>query len=109
MATLTSGTASILSISTHAITVRADKADGGTAPDSFQWEYNYLPDGKGFRDARGTGVDTRSATIRPLFPSSAFRIRLRVTDAAGSVAYSNVIRVKTKPAAISPELTLKRV
>jgi hypothetical protein len=92
---LVPGFATVGRISTHSVAVTAADATGGTAPCSYQWQFNWPRDSIGWRNATGSAVTTRAAIVQNLGAAAAYQIRLKFTDSASAVAYSNLLIIST--------------
>jgi len=95
--TPTAGTATVGRITNHSIAVSATTATGGTSPYSYQWQYRWLRGSSSWITATGAGVTTLTATVGNLGPAASYQIRLRVTDSASNVVYTNTITAYTLP------------
>jgi len=93
----TAGTATVGRITNHSIAVSATTATGGTSPYSYQWQYRWLRGSSSWITATGAGVTTLTATVGNLGPAASYQIRLRVTDSASNVVYTNTITAYTLP------------
>jgi hypothetical protein len=105
---LTPGTASLVRTGVHSIGIVATDATGGTPPYAYQWQYQRVKTGGAWLTATGPGVTTRSATIENLGPVTRYSVRLRYTDAAAGVVFSNAVASNTKGLKWFPGLGVRK-
>jgi hypothetical protein len=96
--TFGAGIASLGTVHPRTIAVTATDASGGQAPYTYQWQISTNGGGT-WSNATGTGVTTRSATLKgithPLRPHHTYLVRLLYTDSMASLSASNVLTVTT--------------
>lgn len=90
-AALVAGSASLSTKGTTTAGLTATDASGGTAPYSYQWEYQ--TNGGGFSNFSGATSLTLNAT--GLTDATQYGFRLKYTDAAAATATSNTVTFRT--------------
>lgn len=101
---ITPGVATIGKIGVHSIGVSSTAPSGGTAPYTYQWQYNWPRGGATWVNATGPGTLTLAATIEDLGPTAYYQLRLQINDSASQTAYTSVVTARTQNLRWYPQL-----